>query len=656
MPFHIIQNPKPAGDQPKAIQELVSGFRKGNKKQTLLGVTGSGKTFTMAHAIQELDKPTLVISHNKTLAAQLYEEFKHYFPKDNVKYFVSYYDFYQPEAYLPSSDTYIEKTAEINKEIEQLRHAAVNSILQHRNTIIVASVSCIYNLGSPQTFRNLSMEIKTGQQITKKELLRHLISAMQYERNEFDFWHGNIRQRDEYIDVWPPGDDIFYRIKIVGDEIREILQTIAPFGNSKPVASAVLFPAKFWISEEHMRDIAVQNMKLDLQEQMQELQSKKKLLEAERLKRRTQYDIALIKEIGWCKGIENYTRYFENRKKGTAPYTLMDYFPKDFLTIIDESHMTIPQIRGMYNGDRARKETLVEHGFRLPSALDNRPLTFDEFDEKLGQCLFASATPAEYELKASKKISEQIVRPTYLLDPEIEIRTSKGQIPDVISEIEKRVSLGERVLVTVLTKRLSEALASHLKEKKIKAAFLHSEIETLERPKILMDLRKGTYDVLVGINLLREGLDLPEVSLVAIMDADKEGFLRDARSFIQISGRTARHLHGHVIMYADKATKSMREAISETARRRSIQEAYNKKHGTAPTQIVKEISYTLDEDIDKEELEALKAAGGEYVRDYYKELKLKFELAQRNLQFEKAAQIKQQMEAIKNNKSKPRKK
>src|SRR3989344_2298192 len=641
--FHTIKGPKPAGDQPKAIKELVLGFKKDNRYQTLLGVTGSGKTLTMAHVIKKLQKPTLVISHNKTLAAQLYEEFKNYFPKDNVRYFVSYYDYYQPEAYLPNSDTYIEKTADINKEIEQLRHAAANSILQHRNTIIIASVSCIYNLGSPQTFKSLAMQIEVGQEMTKKELLRRLISSLQYERNEFDFWHGNIRQRDEYIDVWPPGGELFYRVKILGNEIREILETQAPFGASKPVKAFTLFPAKFWISEEHMREVAISNIQLDLQKQLDELQNKKKFLEAERLKRRTKYDLALIKEVGWCKGIENYTRYFESRKEGTAPYTLMDYFPKDFLTIIDESHMTVPQVRGMYNGDKARKETLVEYGFRLPSALDNRPLKFEEFSKKMHQCLFVSATPAEYEREKSAHIAEQIVRPTFLLDPEIEIRKTAGQVPDVIHEIEARVAKKERALVTVLTKRLSEALAAHLKEKKIKAAFLHSEIETLERPKILMDLRKGVYDVLVGINLLREGLDLPEVSLVAILDADKEGFLRDTRSFIQISGRAARHINGHVIMYADKITKSIKEALSETARRRSVQEAYNKKNKKIPAQIIKEIRYTLEEDIDKEELKDIKK---EYVRDYYKELKQKLELAQRNLQFEKAAKIQEQLKVL----------
>jgi excinuclease ABC subunit B len=640
--FDVIKNPQPAGDQPKAIKELSAGFKKGNQFQTLLGVTGSGKTFSMAHVIAELKKPTLVISHNKTLAAQLYEEFKKYFPNDNVKYFVSYYDYYQPEAYLPNSDTYIEKESQINQEIEQLRHAAVSSLLQHKNTIVVASVSCIYNLGSPQTFRDLSLRLQAGQSFTKKEFLKKLL-ALQYERNEYDFWRGKFRQRDEYIDIWPPSEDIIIRVRIEGDSIAELSQMQAPFGDITPLSSYQLFPAKFWISEENMREIAASNIMLDLQKQLAALQKEGKMLEAERLRRRTNYDVALIREVGWCKGIENYTRYFESRKAGSAPYTLMDYFPKDFLTIIDESHMTVPQVRGMHNGDKARKEVLVSYGFRLPSALDNRPLKFEEFSQKLGQVLYVSATPADFEMEKSQLVAEQIVRPTYLLDPEIELRKAEGQIPDLINEIEKRVAKGQRVLVTVITKRLSEALAEHLKERKIKASFLHSEIDTLERPKILMDLRAGKYDVLVGINLLREGLDLPEVSLVAILDADKEGFLRDKRSFIQIAGRAARHLEGHVIMYADKVTKSMTEALSETSRRRAIQEQYNRKHGTVPAQIVKEISYTLEDEIDPDLIEVK----SEYARDYIQELKQKLELAQRNLQFDKAIQIKQRIDKIK---------
>ena len=643
MAFHISKKLTPAGDQPQAIKKLVAGFKKNAAYETLLGVTGSGKTLTMAHTIQQLGKPTLVISHNKTLAAQLYEEFKSYFPHDHVHYFVSYYDYYQPEAYLPNSDTYIEKTAQINKEIEQLRHAAVQSVLEHDNTIIIASVSCIYNLGSPQTFRASSITLRVGDELSRKDLLKQLL-ALQYERNEYDFWHGTFRQRDEYIDFWPPGGDVIIRAKIEAGVLTELHEMQAPFGTTRPITQIKLFPSKFWISEEHMRDIAIANITKDLTTQVDALQKKGSLLEAERLKRRTRYDIALIREVGWCKGIENYTRYFEGRPEGSSPFTLMDYFPKDYLLIVDESHMTIPQIRGMYFGDKSRKETLVAHGFRLPSALDNRPLTFEEFSAKTHMCLFASATPSEYELGISSSVAEQIVRPTFLLDPDIEIRPIAGQIPDLIEEIIKRAAAQERILVTVLTKRLSEALAQHLKEKKIKAVFLHSEIDTLERPKILRDLRLGKYDVIVGVNLLREGLDLPEVSLVAILDADKEGFLRDTTSFIQIAGRAARHLHGHVIMYADTIATSIKKALSETARRRRIQETYNTTHHTVPRQIIKDITYTLEQEVEKEEEQPIQK---EFVRDYLAELKQKLELAQRNLQFEEAIRLKEKINTIK---------
>ncbi|MFA6136082.1 MAG: excinuclease ABC subunit UvrB [Candidatus Paceibacterota bacterium] len=645
MPFNISKKLKPAGDQPKAIKQIVSGFRKNNKFQTLLGVTGSGKTFTMAHTIQALNKPTLVISHNKTLAAQLYEEFKMIFPKDNVHYFVSYYDYYQPEAYLPTSDTYIEKEVQINEEIDKLRHAAVQSVLKNPNTIIVASVSCIYNLGSPEAYKNLSLKIKVGQKTTKRELLKKLLT-LQFERNEFGFWRGNFRQRAEFIDVWPPGGDILYRFKINHESIEKIVEMEAPFGKSKDIKEINLFPAKFWSSEESVRQVAISNIRLDLEEQVKKLQERGKMIEAERLKRRTNYDMALISEVGWCKGIENYSRYFEGRKPDSPPFTLIDYFPKDFLMIIDESHMTLPQVRGMYHGDKARKETLIEHGFRIPSALDNRPLKFNEFHSKINKCLFASATPAEYELEKSSLVAQQIVRPTYLLDPETEIRPTENQIPDLIKEIEERIKRKERVLVTVLTKRLSEALVQHFKDKKIKAEFLHSEIDTLERPKILFDLRTGKFDVLVGINLLREGLDLPEVSLIAILDADKEGFLRDKTSFIQIAGRSARNLNSHVIMYADKTTKSMKGAISEMDRRRKIQQEYNRKHNKKPQAIIKEIKNTLL-DNKEEKSEEFKNISSEFKRDYLKELRQKLEMAQRNLQFEKATQIKKEMEAIK---------
>jgi excinuclease ABC subunit B len=660
MSSSISKDMKPAGDQPKAIKELTAGLKRGDKYQTLLGVTGSGKTFTMGHLIQNYGKPTLIVSHNKTLAAQLYEEFKRYFPKDNVHYFVSYYDYYQPEAYMPVSDSYIEKEVQINEELEQLRHAAVQSLLQNENTIIIASVSCIYNLGSPTTYQNLAIKFKVGQEITKRELLKKLLT-LQYERNEINFWRGKFRQRADYVDIWPPSADIIYRVKIESGTIKELLQMEAPFGISKPIKEAELFPAKFWPSEESKREIAISNIKLDLQEQLKNLQDQKKFLEAERLKRRTEYDLALIKEVGWCKGVENYSRYLEGRNADTPPYTLIDYFPKDFLMLIDESHMTLPQVKGMYEGDKSRKQTLIEHGFRLPSALDNRPLKFDEFRNKINQCVFVSATPGEYEINKSAQVAEQIVRPTFLVDPSVEIRPTEGQVPDLINEIEIRVAKKERVLVTVLTKRLSEALAGHLKDKKIKAAFLHSEIDTLERPKILFDLRNGKYDVLVGINLLREGLDLPEVSLVAILDADKEGFLRDRTTFIQTSGRASRNLGGHVIMYADKMTKSMSSAIAEMDRRRKVQEEYNIKNNKTPVQISKEISFTLSAESSSapsshkamnghgkatEDSEAA-SIKSEFARDYLKELKQKLQLAQRNLQFEKAAQIQAKIDELK---------
>lgn len=647
--FHLSKRLKPSGDQPQAIQKLVKGFKRGNKFQTLLGVTGSGKTFTIANVIQALNKPTLVISHNKTLAAQLYEEFKELFPQDYVHYFVSYYDYYQPEAYLPASDTYIEKEAQINEEIEKLRHAAVQSVLKNRNTIIVASVSCIYNLGSPQTYQNLSLKIKLNQKISKREFLKKLL-ALQFERNEYDFWRGKFRQRAEFIDVWPSGKDLIYRVQITNDQVKKIIEMEAPWGKSKEVKEIDLFPAKFWLSEESVREIAISNIKLELEEQIQNLQKQKKFLEAERLKRRTLYDLALIAEVGWCKGIENYSRYFDGRQPNSPPFTLIDYFPSDFLLVIDESHITIPQLRGMVEGDKSRKKALIEHGFRLPSALDNRPLTFQEFLEKTSQaqCLFSSATPAEYEIKKSDLVVEQIVRPTFILDPEVEVRKTKNQIPDLVKEILQRIKNKERVLVTVLTKKLSETLAQYLKDKKIKAAFLHSEIDTLERPQILFDLRQGKYDVLVGVNLLREGLDLPEVSLVAILDADKEGFLRDKTSFIQVAGRAARSLHGKVIMYADKITKSMKEAIKEMERRRAIQEKYNQKHHKNPQPIIKEIISTLP--LKKKEAVSKLTIQEEFKKDYLRELKQRLELAQRNLQFEKVVEIKELIEKLKKSK------
>ncbi|MBP6855376.1 MAG: excinuclease ABC subunit UvrB [Candidatus Pacebacteria bacterium] len=650
MSFSISKKLVPAGDQPGAIKKLVSGFKKGSRFQTLMGVTGSGKTFTMAHVINQLNRPTLVISHNKTLAAQLYEELKTLFPNDHVHYFVSYYDYYQPEAYLPNSDTYIEKEVQINEEIDQLRHAAVQSVLTNRNTIVVASVSCIYNLGSPEAYRKLALRLARGQEIEKRILLKKLL-ALQFERNELGFWRGNFRQRADYIDIWPPAADTIIRVKIEGGVITELVTMQAPYGTSTSIQEVSLFPAKFWSSEEEKREVALSNIRLDLQHQIENLKDHKRFIEAERLKRRTEYDMTLIKEVGWCKGVENYSRYLEGREEKTPPFTLIDYFSqstqpkkfKDFLVIIDESHMTIPQIRGMYQGDKARKETLIQHGFRLPSALDNRPLMFDEFLGKIDQTLFVSATPSPWEIKKSEHTVEQIVRPTYLVDPIIEVRPEEHQIIDMLKEVSARVAKGERVLITVLTKRLSEALAKHLKEKNVKAAFLHSEIDTLERPKILLDLRNGVYDVLVGINLLREGLDLPEVSLIVIFDADKESFLRDKTSFIQIIGRASRNINGKVIMYAHHMTHSMKEAIHETNRRREIQEAYNKKHRTQPITITKERKLSLPIG-SKKELEFVE--GSEFKRDYIKELKQKLELAQRNLQFEKATYLQRRIDEI----------
>lgn len=649
MNFSISKKLVPAGDQPRAIRELVSGFKKGSQSQTLMGVTGSGKTFTMAHVINKLNRPALVISHNKTLAAQLYEELKTLFPRDHVHYFVSYYDYYQPEAYLPNSDTYIEKEVQINEEIDRLRHAAVQSILTNKNTVVIASVSCIYNLGSPNTYQKLALRLAIGQEIEKRTLLKKLLT-LQFERNELGFWRGNFRQRADYIDVWPPATDTIIRIKIEQGIIRELITMDAPYGQSNSIQEVFIFPAKFWSSEEEGREVAISNIRLDLQAQLKKLKDQKMFIEAERLRRRTEYDMTLIKEVGWCKGVENYSRYLEGRKRETPPYTLIDYFPKDFLLIVDESHITIPQIRGMYQGDKARKETLIRHGFRLPSALDNRPLMFNEFLKKTTKTLFVSATPSQWEIDRSTHIAQQVVRPTHLVDPIIEIRPEENQIPDMLKEVSARISKGERVLITVLTKRLSEALARHLKEKKIKATFLHSEIDTLERPKILLDLRNGVYDVLVGINLLREGLDLPEVSLIVIFDADKESFLRDKTSFIQIIGRASRNVNGRVIMYADRITRSMKEALYETDRRRKIQEAYNKKHRTQPITIIKEKKISLPIG-SKKDIEEIK--GSEFRQDYIKELKQKLDLAQRNLQFEKAAQIQESINTLrkKSNKS-----
>jgi len=591
---------KPMGDQPKAIEELTKGIKKGNTHQTLLGVTGSGKTFTMAKVIEAIQKPTLIISHNKTLAAQLYGEFRQFFPENAVHYFVSYYDYYQPEAYIPQTDTYIEKESTINEEIDRLRHASTQSLLNRNDVLIVASVSCIYGLGEKEDYEKMSQKFKKGEKIKRNELLRRLVK-IQYERNDIAFYRGQFRVKGETIDIHLATGEAVVRILMFGDVIEKIyIFTIKPTGKAvwtadlknKEATELIeikILPAKHFMTPEEKMETAYKSIKLELKDRLKILKKRKKLVEAYRLEKKTNFDLEMMQEVGYCNGIENYSRHLTGRKPGEPPATLMDFFPKDFLIFIDESHVTIPQIRGMYAGDHSRKETLVEFGFRLPSAIDNRPLNFHEFNKKINQAVYVSATPSEYELRKSDQVVEQLVRPTGLLDPKIEIRPAKGEVKDLIKEIRITVNKGQRVLVTTLTKRMAEELAEYLKEGGVKVQYIHSEVETLERVDILRDLRKGKYDVLVGINLLREGLDLPEVSLVAILDADMSGFLRNETSLIQTMGRAARHVEGRVIMYGDKITPAMKFAIGETNRRRKIQEKYNKKNKITPKSIESEI-------------------------------------------------------------------
>lgn len=630
------------GDQPAAIAQLTKGVEDGLRQQTLLGVTGSGKTFTMANIIQQTQKPTLVLSHNKTLAAQLYSEFKNFFPDNAVHYFVSYFDYYQPEAYIARSDTYIEKDSQINEEIDRLRHAATDALLSRRDVIIVASVSCIYGIGSPTDYNDLSIKVQVGERRVRDKFMRHL-TDIQYQRNDIDFHRGTFRVRGDVVDVFPASEEVAYRIEFFGDEVERILKIDPLTGEilGKPDAFTV-FPGSHYVTPQDKLKTALGQIENELQQRLFQFKKEGKLLEAQRLEQRTRFDIEMLEETGFVKGIENYSRYLTDREPGEQPATLLDYYPDDFLMLIDESHMTMPQIRGMYNGDRARKEVLVDYGFRLPSALDNRPLTFTEFEKHVNQAIYVSATPAEYELSRSPAPAQQVIRPTGLLDPPIEIRPVDGQIDDLIAEIRATVEKRQRVLVTTLTKRMSEDLTEYLKELNIKVAYLHSDVDTLDRTDILRDLRLGVYDVLVGINLLREGLDLPEVSLVAILDADKEGFLRSGQALIQTVGRAARHVEGHVIMYADHVTDSMRKTLDETDRRRSIQEAYNTEHGITPTGVSKAIEKGMRPDLPEEakraKLDLKKIPKDEY-KTLVKDLTAQMDLAAANLQFETAAEL-----------------
>jgi len=688
--FYLHSKFKPTGDQPQAIEKLVKNLKAGAKNQVLLGVTGSGKTFTLGNVIEKIQKPILIISHNKVLAAQLYQEFKEFFPGNGVHYFVSYYDYYQPEAYIPQTDTYIEKDAKINQEIDKLRHFAVQDLLTRKDVIIVASVSCIYNIGSPETYQKVSLEINQGQEIKRKKFLSHLIS-LQYQRNDIDFKPGTFRVRGDTIEVYLVTGEEVVRIEFFGDKIEKILKSessmplsyklqvtrskgarfslasarrarfarearrarLAPNG----AASYRFYPAQFWVTPQEKLNIAIENIKGELQETLQKFKKQGKLLEAQRLEMRTNYDLEMLKETGYCHGIENYSRHLEFRAPGDLPFTLLDYFPEDFLLFVDESHMTVPQLNAMYNTDRSRKEVLIKHGFRLPSALDNRPLSFKEVEKKIKQAIFVSATPGPYEMlkinpppkfgggqsasRRTKLLVEQLIRPTGLLEPSIKIRPTKNQVKDLIGEIRKRIKKLQRTLVITLTKRLAEELSDYLKEQGIKTNYLHSEIKTLERPKILKKLREGEYDVIVGINILREGLDLPEVALVAILDADKEGFLRSETTLIQTMGRAARHLEGHVILYADKITTSMKKAINEVKRRRNIQIEYNKTRNITPKPIVKEIR---DWPFASKEKDIISEFGP--INDI-KLLEKEMKEAAKNLDFERAAEIRDLIKKLK---------
>lgn len=641
---------KPTGDQPTAIAQLNAGIDKGVKEQTLLGVTGSGKTFSMANIIQQQQKPTLILSHNKTLAAQLYAEFKHFFPDNAVHYFVSYFDYYQPEAYIARSDTYIEKDSQINEEIDRLRHAATDALLTRRDVIIVASVSCIYGIGSRDDYGSMAVDVVRGERRVRDKFLRQL-TDLQYQRNDIDFHRSTFRVRGDVVDVFPASEELAYRVEFFGDEIDRITKLDPLTGEVlAELESYKIFAASHYVTPQEKLKLAIVKIEEELAQRLAQFKREGKLLEAQRLEQRTRFDLEMLEETGFVKGIENYSRYLTDRNPGDQPATLMDYFPDDYLMFVDESHMTMPQIRGMYNGDRARKEVLVEHGFRLPSALDNRPLTFTEFEGHVNKVVYVSATPAQYELSRSPEPAQQVIRPTGLLDPPIEVRPIEGQIDDLLAEIRLTIAKQQRVLVTTLTKRMSEDLTEYLKDLNIKVAYLHSDVDTLDRTDILRDLRLGVYDVIVGINLLREGLDLPEVSLVAILDADKEGFLRSSQALVQTVGRAARHVEGHVIMYADRITDSMRYTLSETDRRRTIQEAYNTEHGITPTGVGRAVSDGMNPDLPEEAKTAklnLKKIPKDEYKHLVKDLSAQMDLAAANLEFEKAAELRDIINDIK---------
>ncbi|HZJ76568.1 MAG TPA: excinuclease ABC subunit UvrB [Oscillospiraceae bacterium] len=652
--FKIVSDFNPTGDQPKAIELLAEGINSGAKHQVLLGVTGSGKTFTMANVIEKVRKPTLVIAHNKTLAAQLCSEFKEFFPNNAVEYFVSYYDYYQPEAYVVHSDTYIEKDASINDEIDKLRHSATSALLERRDVIIVASVSCIYGLGEPEEYRRLVVSLRTGMEKSREEVLRQLVN-IQYERNDINFVRGTFRVRGDVVEIFPASStDNVLRVEFFGDEIDRIVEINGLTGEIIGIRQhASIFPASHYVTSSEKIEIAIKAIERELEERVKQLEEENKLIEAQRIQQRTMYDIEMLREVGFCQGIENYSRHITGRAPGSRPYTLIDYFPDDYLIIVDESHVTLPQIRAMYGGDRSRKESLVNHGFRLPSAYDNRPLNFGEFEQLVNQILYVSATPGPYEMEKKDKIVEQVIRPTGLLDPAIEVRPIKGQIDNLISEINKRVEKKQRVLITTLTKKMAEDLTDYLDDIGIKVKYLHSDVKTMERMEIVRDLRLGEFDVLVGINLLREGLDLPEVSLVAILDADKEGFLRSEISLIQTIGRAARNVEGKVIMYADRITGSMKTAIDETKRRREIQEQYNLEHNIKPKSIEKGIRDVIEAtgvaegEVKYGEASVKKVLSVNEFEKLIKNLEKEMMRAAKDLQFERAAELRDKIESLK---------